>query len=115
MMPSSKEPSRESRAIANTDLSTATCNPGDSDRGFRACISTEPMSYTTLMVTRRFLTASACCFAIIILSACSTTRQTAQSYTENPSAEGNGDYTIGPPYKIDPDLTDRGNPKGKQF
>lgn len=28
---------------------------------------------------------------------------------------GNGNYTIGPDYKTDPDLTDRGNPKGKSF
>jgi enterochelin esterase family protein len=39
----------------------------------------------------------------------------AEAYTENPGAEGEGKYTIGPDYKIDPDLTDRGNPKGKQF
>ena len=39
----------------------------------------------------------------------------AEPYTENPGAEGEGKYTIGPDYKIDPDLTDRGNPKGKQF
>ena len=39
----------------------------------------------------------------------------AESYTENPGAEGEGKYTIGPEYKIDPDLTDRGNPKGKSF
>jgi enterochelin esterase family protein len=39
----------------------------------------------------------------------------AESYTENPGTEGNGKFTIGPEYKIDPDLTDRGNPKGKQF
>lgn len=39
----------------------------------------------------------------------------AQSYTENPGAEGNGKFTIGPDYKIDPDLTDKGNPKGKNF
>ncbi|HKS38755.1 MAG TPA: alpha/beta hydrolase-fold protein [Verrucomicrobiae bacterium] len=39
----------------------------------------------------------------------------AESYTENPGAEGNGKFTIGPEYKIDPDLTDRGNPKGKSF
>ncbi|MCI0537000.1 MAG: esterase family protein [Verrucomicrobiales bacterium] len=39
----------------------------------------------------------------------------APSYTENPGAEGNGNHTIGPDYKIDPDLTDRGNPKGKSF
>ncbi len=39
----------------------------------------------------------------------------AESYTENPGAEGEGNYTIGPAYTIDPDLTDRGNPKGKYF
>jgi len=39
----------------------------------------------------------------------------AESYTENPGTEGEGKYTIGPEYKIDPDLTDQGNPKGKYF
>jgi len=28
---------------------------------------------------------------------------------------GNGDFVVGPEYKIDPDLKDKGNPKGKQF
>lgn len=37
------------------------------------------------------------------------------AYKENPGAEGNGSFTIGPEYKVDPDLTDRGNPKGKNF
>src|SRR5207237_8312755 len=36
-------------------------------------------------------------------------------YTEKPGAEGNGNVVIGPDYKVDPDLTDRGNPKGKYF
>jgi enterochelin esterase-like enzyme len=39
----------------------------------------------------------------------------AEGYAENPGTEGNGDYTIGPEYNIDPDLTDKGNPKGKYF
>src|SRR4051812_29709208 len=39
----------------------------------------------------------------------------AESYSENPGTEGEGNYTIGPDYKLDPDLTDRGNPKGKYF
>jgi len=39
----------------------------------------------------------------------------AEGYTENPGSEGDGSYTVGPPYKIDNDLTDRGNPKGKSF
>ncbi len=34
---------------------------------------------------------------------------------EKPGTEGNGDVVIGPDYKIDPDLTDRGNRKGKSF
>src|SRR5689334_10206093 len=36
-------------------------------------------------------------------------------YTEDPGSEGDGKITIGPEYKTDPDLTDRGNPQGKQF
>ena len=39
----------------------------------------------------------------------------ADAYTENPGAEGDGKFTIGPSYQIDPDLTDRGNPQGKSF
>jgi enterochelin esterase-like enzyme len=39
----------------------------------------------------------------------------AETYTENPGTEGDGDFTIGPEYKLDPDLTDKGNPKGKSF
>lgn len=36
-------------------------------------------------------------------------------YSEEPGTEGNGNFTIGPDYKIDPALTDKGNPKGKAF
>jgi enterochelin esterase-like enzyme len=39
----------------------------------------------------------------------------ADTYTESPGKESNGDHTIGPEYQIQPDLTDRGNPKGKSF
>jgi iron(III)-enterobactin esterase len=39
----------------------------------------------------------------------------AESPTEDPGSDGDGSFTIGPEYKIDPDLTDRGNPKGKSF
>jgi enterochelin esterase-like enzyme len=39
----------------------------------------------------------------------------AEKYSESPGTEGDGSYTIGPDYKIDPDLTDLGNPKGKSF
>src|SRR5437667_12077533 len=67
------------------------------------------------MLNRRFLADCTCCLAIISLAACSPIRQAARPYTENPGTEGNGDYTIGPTYKMDPDLTDRGNRKGKSF
>lgn len=39
----------------------------------------------------------------------------AETYTESPGTEGDGDHTVGPDYEIDPDLTDRGNPKGRSF
>src|SRR5262245_34633806 len=62
---------------------------------------------------------SACtrCFATTILAALLSLSAKAASgpYAENPGTEGDGHHTIGPEYKIDPDLTDRGNPKGKYF
>jgi iron(III)-enterobactin esterase len=57
----------------------------------------------------RFLTITSLAVSLMF-SGCAT-----RSYSENPGAEGNGAFTVGPEYKIDPDLTDRGNPKGKQF
>ena len=45
----------------------------------------------------------------------SDTALAADEYSEDPGTQGNGDFTIGPEYKIDLDLTDRGNPKGKSF
>ncbi|PQO27844.1 alpha/beta hydrolase [Blastopirellula marina] len=37
------------------------------------------------------------------------------AHAENPSPAGNGDFVVGPEYKVDPALTDQGNPKGKYF
>ena len=37
----------------------------------------------------------------------------AEPSTEKPGTEGDGSHKVGPEYKIDPDLTDKGNPKGK--
>jgi len=48
-----------------------------------------------------------------LLLVCSA--RAADAYAENPGSEGDGKLTIGPEYKIDPDLTDRGNAKGKSF
>jgi len=68
------------------------------------------------MFTRRVLTASTpWVFTILLLGLCARLAAAAEPYTENPGAEGDGKFTIGPEYKIDPDLTDRGNPKGKSF
>src|SRR4029079_8864625 len=36
-------------------------------------------------------------------------------YSGSPTADGNGNIVIGPDYKLDPDLSDKGNPKGKSF
>jgi enterochelin esterase-like enzyme len=69
------------------------------------------------MLNRRFLSACLRSLAtvslIAFLVACSTLGS--RRYTENTGTEGDGIYTNGPAYKIDPDLTDRGSPKGKSF
>src|SRR5438445_2451813 len=39
----------------------------------------------------------------------------ADTYMENPGVEGDGNFSIGPEYKLDRDLTDLDNPKGKYF
>lgn len=53
--------------------------------------------------------------ALFLFAACSTTPFNSQSYSENPGTEGDGNHVIGPEYRLDPDLTDKGNPKGKSF
>jgi enterochelin esterase-like enzyme len=64
----------------------------------------------------RFLIVSACCFvALGLMPLFLQSGKSAGIYTEDPGTDGDGDYQIGPEYKIDPDLTDRGNPKGKSF
>src|SRR5882672_1121115 len=68
------------------------------------------------MLNRPIFPACARCFATMsFIGLLAHAAKAAESYTENPDTEGEGKYTIGPEYKIDPDLTDRGNPKGKYF
>ncbi|HIG31361.1 MAG TPA: enterobactin esterase [Verrucomicrobiales bacterium] len=54
-------------------------------------------------------------FFVLTVGLTAHTGRAAEGYSENPGREGDGDFTIGPHYKVDPDLTDRGNPKGKTF
>ena len=52
-------------------------------------------------------------FALLVLLGRSAAA--AEAHEENPGAGGDGKFTIGPDYQIDPDLADRGNPKGQSF
>lgn len=68
------------------------------------------------MFNTRFLFACAHCLASIgLIGLLAQTGKAAEKYAEDPGTEGDGHFTIGPDYKIDPDLTDRGHPKGKSF
>jgi enterochelin esterase-like enzyme len=68
------------------------------------------------MLSRSSILARLSGIALSIAVVCLATPSLAEeSYTESPGAEGNGNVVIGPDYAIDPDLTDRGNPKGKSF
>ena len=64
----------------------------------------------------RFLTVCiGCVFSMAFVGLPSDSVIAADGYSEKSGTEGNGNFTIGPDYKIDPDLTDKGNPKGKYF
>ena len=57
-------------------------------------------------------------FCLLSIAVCGMASEAAFSQdrnTESPGTEGNGNFVIGPDYKIDPDLTDRGNPRGRYF
>ena len=47
---------------------------------------------------------------LLLALACFTSLQAAETYTEKPGKEGDGAFEVGPEYRIDPDLTDKGNP-----
>jgi hypothetical protein len=66
------------------------------------------------MLITRFLPTGARClilFALVVFPM--LVGQTAPAYAEKPGSEGDGNAIIGPEYKIDPDLTNKGNPQGK--
>ena len=74
------------------------------------------MLLTKFVCKRNSVAGYTCCFLFIALvGLASNSAAPAESYTENPGTEGNGNFVIGPDYTIDPDLTDRGNPHGKYF
>tara|TARA_R110002073_G_scaffold202032_1_gene361358 strand:- start:11375 stop:12439 length:1065 start_codon:yes stop_codon:yes gene_type:complete len=58
---------------------------------------------------------STCFVALLAIAANCSPVSAADTYSENPGTEGNGNHVVGPDYSIDPDLTDQGNPKGKYF
>ncbi len=55
------------------------------------------------------------CLSISVVGLSSGSAFSDETYAEKPGVEGNGNFVVGPDYTIDPDLTDRGNPKGKYF
>lgn len=53
--------------------------------------------------------------SLLVLSTSLVLPFAAETSIEQPGAQGDGNYVIGPEYNIDPDLTDQGNPKGRNF
>src|SRR6478672_5943357 len=86
-------------------------------------ISTIPLYHTSLLIRAALIMSLqpnllARCLCCLVLSAACLPLPSAfpdDTYSEKPGTEGNGNIVIGPDYTTDPDLTDRGNPKGKYF
>jgi enterochelin esterase-like enzyme len=67
------------------------------------------MSSAPRLILRGFLT------LISVTALWAGPAEAIDAYSENPGAEGDGEFTVGPEYNTDKDLTDLGNPKGKFF
>ncbi|MAV34553.1 MAG: enterobactin esterase [Planctomycetaceae bacterium] len=69
-----------------------------------------------MLLKPRSRSSSRCCLlSIALVGLACNSGFPAERYTENPGQKGNGNVVVGPDYRIDPDLTDRGNPKGHSF
>src|SRR5262245_43355466 len=69
-----------------------------------------------MLSTSKVLSVCICSVLSVALIRCrSSSAFSGENQAEGQSTEGNGKIVIGPDYKIDPDLTDRGNPKGRYF
>lgn len=58
---------------------------------------------------------TSCALSILCFAMSCGWASSEEKAAENTSNSGNGNIVIGPNYKISPDLTDKGNPKGKSF
>jgi enterochelin esterase family protein len=71
---------------------------------------------STMILKLPVLAASACSFLVLcLMGVTSGWAFPDEKSPSQPAAIGNGNIVIGPGYKIDLDLTDKGNPKGKSF
>jgi enterochelin esterase-like enzyme len=52
---------------------------------------------------------------IALIGAAAYPARAVDTSTETTGSEGDGEFTVGPEYTVDKDLTDLGNPKGKSF
>ncbi|MFO0979420.1 MAG: alpha/beta hydrolase-fold protein [Planctomycetaceae bacterium] len=64
---------------------------------------------------RSFLLVMICGFASVLGSIVTASADEKVKSTGRHHLEGNGNFVIGPDYELDPDLTDRGNAKGRSF
>lgn len=72
------------------------------------CLNSKQNPFLIIATNPRFLIALICYFTF-------ASSANAQVVHSSDDQSGNGNFTIGPDYKTDPDLTDRGNPKGRSF
>lgn len=68
-----------------------------------------------LLKSRLQSTCVCCVLTLAVVGLTSNFVFSAEKDMETPGTQGTGNFVIGPDYKIDPDLTDQGNPKGKSF
>jgi|GEM_PF-262587 len=79
------------------------------------CLYLDEALKSLMRNTHLVRTAALCLLLSTLLGPVACTGPGLHSAGDSPTSEGDGTFTVGPEYKIQADLTDKGNPKGKKF
>jgi enterochelin esterase-like enzyme len=97
--------------LAHTSFTSSTLNDASPSRSVRIVVNRS----ANVMKANFFSGGTLCIFSLALIALPPRSAFPGEPSAASPATQGDGDFVIGPDYELDPDLTDRGNPKGKYF
>jgi enterochelin esterase family protein len=114
------EPDRHHPLAKTTMTDQSIANPACNQNRFRSFTNSRQLSasgttHRVMFIPRHLFAGTDWFVSCCLLSFLASAKLSAAEEPQNPKTPGDAYVTVGPEYRIDPDLTDRGNPKGKSF